>query len=112
MAASIVGRWPEVAWACIVAGAVLVSGVALRAAGGWLRRSLGRDFRDAVGEVTATGMDEIKQSIGDMRSEQTEQHGQVRAEVAALGLRLDVSAARLDRIEGRIWPTDPETPGG
>ena len=105
----------EAGLAVVVAAAVLVSGVLLRALGRWFQRSLSRDFAGMVQDAARPDLDLLHQSIEAMREEQTEQHGQVRAEVQRLGMRLDLVDGRLDRMEQRIFPaaqapTPPEEP--
>lgn len=96
--------WPDAVWAVGIACLVLVSGVALRAAGRWLQRSMAADFTRVVREATAEDLDAIQTGIATMRTEQTEQHAQVRADVQALAMRLDLHSERLDRIESRVYP--------
>lgn len=97
----------EVTRAVVIAAAVLVSGVLLRFLGRWFARALHRDFTRLVRDANHERMDGLAQSIDLMRSEQTEQHGQVRAEVARLVLQMEVVDTRLDRIESRIYPPAP-----
>jgi hypothetical protein len=99
------GSLTEVGWAVLIAAAVLVSGVLLRAAGRWLARSVGRDFHAQVRTAAAPELDEIKAGIAAMRAEQLEQHSEVRTEVQRLGMRMDLVDQRLDRIEQRTFPT-------
>jgi hypothetical protein len=100
----------EVGWAVLLSAAVLVSGVALRLLGGWLRRSLGRDFAAMVASVHKDDLSKLHGCIQAMRAEQVEQHGQVREDVLRLGVRLEAVDSRLDRIEHRVYPPAPPAP--
>jgi hypothetical protein len=104
----------ELGWAVVVSAAVLVSGVVLRLLGRWLQRSVSRDFAALVQNVLVGDLAPLQQSIQAMRDEQTVQHGQVRADVLRLGVRLDAVDGRLDRMEQRIYPpahAAPTPPG-
>ena len=108
VAVGYMGDAAEVGWAVVVAAAVLVSGVALRAGGRWVKRSLSRDFDALVRNATRDDMASLNQSITLMREEQTEQHGVVREDVARLCMQMGEVDRRLDRIEHHIYPVTKE----
>jgi len=131
MPASCSARW----WVrLLLSGGVIVGAVGVNL-GGWLRRVLGADDRDRrldaiEGELRPNGGSslrdsvdraELKTAVTDKRlstyvaSEAIDRNArrvQLDGRLDQIDGRLAVGGERMARIEGRLWPADPDDTDG
>lgn len=99
-------------------GVIIVGGVALAGAGiaaRWLQRSLLRTMDDrtgaVVGPLIAASDVKTAAAIESLRTQQTQEHGEVRQMITALSAKQDErhtdNQARLTAIESKLKETSP-----